>query len=163
MHMNAGAWRKSLGDYVEWIRCLDRQGNIHTVPHDELQLGYRKCGYLQDRFVVEAAFSVKPGDPALIRQEREEIREKRAWMAGYRSAGSAFKNPVDDHAGRLLEKAGMRGTGIGGAHVFEGHGNFITADGDATASDVRALISRGRVAVASKFGVALETEVRILW
>ena len=163
MHMNAGAWRQSLGDHVLWVRCLNSEGNEEMVDRAELQLGYRHCGYLQNRYVIEAAFQVQPGNPESIRAEREEIRQKRAWMAGYRSAGSAFKNPVDDHAGRLLEKAGMRGVQIGGAKVYEGHGNFITAQDGATASDVRALICTGRSAVRHAFGIELETEVRILF
>lgn len=162
MHMNAGAWRQSLGDHVLWVRGLDPQGREQVVDRERLQLGYRHCGYLENHYVIEAAFRVATGDPERIEAEREAIRKKRAWMSGYRSAGSAFKNPVDEHAGRLLEKAGMRGKRIGGAAVFEGHGNFITASEGASASDVRALIGLGRMAVSDAFGVHLETEVRVI-
>jgi UDP-N-acetylmuramate dehydrogenase len=162
MHMNAGAWRQSLGDHVLWVRGLDPQGREQVVDRERLQLGYRHCGYLKNHYVIEAAFRVATGDPEQIDAEREAIRKKRAWMSGYRSAGSAFKNPVDEHAGRLLEKAGMRGKRIGGAAVFEGHGNFITASEGASASDVRALIGLGRMAVSDAFDVHLETEVRVI-
>ena len=162
MQMNAGAWGKCLGDHLEWIRCLDRQGEETIVPSNALDLGYRSCEFLRERYCIEAAFRVKPGERSAIADERAEIRERRAWMAGYRSAGSFFKNPGEEKAGRLLEAVNMHHQRVGGAWIGTHHANFIIVENNATAADVRALAQKGRIAVAEAFAVDLEPEVKYL-
>src|SRR5690606_37381073 len=81
---------------------------------------------------------------------------------GAASCGSVFRNPPGDHAGRLVEEAGMKGERIGGAVVSDKHANFILNTGGATAADIEALIERVRNEVEVQFGVRLELEVRIL-
>ena len=78
------------------------------------------------------------------------------------SCGSVFRNPPGDHAGRLIESAGLKGSRIGGAVVSEKHANFIVNDGDATAADVEQLIERVRTEVEKASGVRLELEVRVV-
>ncbi len=160
MQMNAGAWGECLGDHLEWIRCLNPDGEVAIVPADGLDLGYRRCTFLRERVLIEAAFRVRAGDPEAMKARRLEIRARRAWMAGYRSAGSYFKNPDGDKAGRLLEAVGMHGARVGGAWIGTHHANFVIVDAAATASDVRALTERGRAAVRARFGIELEPEVK---
>jgi UDP-N-acetylmuramate dehydrogenase len=81
---------------------------------------------------------------------------------GAASCGSVFRNPPGDHAGRLIEEAGLKGARVGGAVVSEKHANFIVNTGGATAADIEALIERVRNEVEMQFGVRLELEVRIL-
>lgn len=162
MQMNAGAWGHCLGDSLAWVRCLDRQGEVRTVERDALDLGYRRCEFLKSRYVIEAAFHVRAGDPAVIAAERSDIRERRQWMSGHRSAGSFFKNPQGEKAGRLLEAVGMHGRRVGGAVIGTHHANFVIVENGATSADVRALTQQGLSAVAEKFDVQLEPEVKYL-
>jgi UDP-N-acetylmuramate--alanine ligase len=162
MQMNAGAWGGCLGDHLEWIRCLNRDGEPCIVRHSGLELGYRRCDFLRDRCLVEAAFRIRRGDASALAANRASIRERRAWMAGYRSAGSFFKNPDGDKAGRLLEAVGMHGERVGGAAIGTHHANFVIAELGTTAADVQALTERGRERVADQFGVDLEPEVKFM-
>lgn len=162
MQMNAGAWGSGLGDHLKWIRCLNHAGEACIVPREGLDLGYRRCEFLKTRYMIEAAFTVQPGDPAAIAARRLDIRARRAWMAGYRSAGSFFKNPEGAKAGKLLEDIGMHGRRVGGAVIGTHHANFVTTDASATAADVQALTHWGREAVRERFGIELEPEVKFL-
>jgi UDP-N-acetylmuramate dehydrogenase len=76
--------------------------------------------------------------------------------------GSTFKNPADDHAGRLIEQAGLKGYCIGGAKVSEQHANFLINVGNATAADVLALVEHVQAEVERQFGTALELEIELL-
>ena len=162
LHGNAGADSQAIGDRVLWVRTLDRTGERATLTRKELDFAYRACPCLMDRIVVEAAFALEPGDPTLIRRTRNELAERRAWMKGLRSAGSIFKNPPGDHAGRLIEQAGMKGFAIGGARVFDRHANVIVTEAGARASDVLALIECIRDEVERRFGVRLEPEIVVM-
>jgi UDP-N-acetylmuramate dehydrogenase len=162
VRMNAGAWKHCIGERLEWIRCLNREGVPAIVRGDDLGVVYRNCRALEDAVMVEAALSVEAAPAERTREARGAIAERRAWMRGYRSAGSVFKNPQGDYAGRLLEAAGFQGARLGGAATAASHANFLyTVDG-ATGSDVRALIARMQTAVAARFGVVLEPEVKLL-
>ena len=105
---------------------------------------------------------LEPGNREKSEKEMKELLQTRAAKQPleYPSAGSVFKNPEGDHAGRLVEVSGCRGMEIGGAQVSEKHGNFIINKGGATAADVLALIEKVQSVVESKHGVRLETEVR---
>lgn len=163
MHMNAGAWGHNLGERVVWIRSLNSSGQFRMVAKSGLELSYRRCGHLASNYYIEGAYRLTPGDRGTIRRQREAIRARRAWMSGHRSAGSGFKNPPGDKAGRLLQAVGMNGRRIGGAQVYPGHANFITTVDGASASDVRALMETGRAAVEAAAGIRLASEVKVLW
>lgn len=162
VRMNAGAWGKETGNHLSWIRCLKKDGCVHIVEQKELETAYRDCLSLHESVLIEAAFLLKEGELASIEQEMAEALEKRTWMPVSRCAGSVFKNPQGDSAGRLLEEAGMKSARIGGAVVSAEHANVLVTEEHATASDVEALICRMQAAVAFRFGVELEPEVKIL-
>jgi UDP-N-acetylmuramate--alanine ligase len=162
VRMNAGAWGKEIGNYVSWIRCLKKDGSVHIVDRKELGAVYRDCLSLRESVMIEAAFAVPEGEAAVIRQTMDESMGRRSWMPNSCCAGSIFKNPEGDSAGRLLEQAGMKSTRIGGAEVSAAHANILVAGKDATASDVEALIQKMQAAVAFRFGVELEPEIKIL-
>jgi len=124
-----------------------------------LEIGYRFCRGVCDKIVLDVAFRTVAEDPAVIGERRAEIAGRREWMKGVRSAGSVFLNPPGDHAGRLLEEAGVKGRRVGGAAVSERHANMIVTDPGATAADVRALLEIARADVHAKFGVELQPEL----
>ena len=159
--MNAGAWNRSLSEHVSRIRCLNSDGTECTVGQSALGFGYRRCSALANRTAVEVCLTVESGDRETVRKRRADFRARRSWMRGLRSAGSVFRNPESgDSAGRLLERAGMKGVAIGGAEISKVHANIIVAGRGAVASDVRALVETARMSVESQFGIRLEPELR---
>jgi len=159
--MNAGAWGSTVGEQVSWIRCLNRSGTECILRQWDLEWCYRDCPTLDSRVVVEAAFSVVVDDPQAIAERRDGLAAKRGWLRGKRSAGSVFKNPEGDFAGRLLEDAGLKGCCVGGARVAREHANVIETLSGATASDVMALMAKMREAVQEKRGIRLQPEIAV--
>jgi UDP-N-acetylmuramate dehydrogenase len=87
---------------------------------------------------------------------------RRGWMKGLHSAGSIFRNPPGNIAGRLIEQAGLKGRHIGGARICEQHANVFVTDAGATASDVLALMETARATVRRQFNLSLVPEIRLL-
>lgn len=161
--MNAGAWGGETWPYVEAVETVDRNGVLRERPPEDYRIGYRSVEGPNGEWFVAARFVFEDGDGEAARQRvRELLAERnRAQPTGVRSCGSVFRNPPGDHAARLIEAAGLKGTRIGGASVSDKHANFIINHGDATAADVEALIERVRSEVEAAGGVRLEPEVRI--
>ena len=159
---NAGAWSKAIADVLEWVRFLDQDNRMCTVKRANLDFAYRACPALRDQVIVEVALRLTPGDAAAIRRERAGIAERRTWMKGLRSAGSAFKNPPGAYAGRLIEQAGLKGFAVGGAMVSPQHANIIVTQPGARASDVLAVLETVRAEVHRRSGIRLEPEIKIL-
>lgn len=165
VRMNAGAWGFQLGDFVAEVVALDSSGaTIMKRPGgpDGPVFGYR-CSSNLGGIVLEVALKIGVRlDSCEISARRREIAAAREWMRGLRCAGSIFKNPDGDKAGRLIESAGLKGFRVGGAAVSQRHANVITADDGALASDVLALIEIVRSRVRATSGVDLEPEVVVL-
>ncbi|MEW6771381.1 MAG: UDP-N-acetylmuramate dehydrogenase [Bacillota bacterium] len=163
--MNAGANGAAMADVVEKVTVVDYEGNECVLEHAEIGFGYRRSRLQELKaVVVEIVLHLTPDDPREIRRRSEEClrRRKVTQPLEYPSAGSVFKNPPGDAAGRLIELAGAKGLRIGDAMVSERHANFIVNLGNARARDVLALIGRVREMVREKFGVTLELEVKVL-
>ncbi len=158
---NSGAWGQAIGDRIAWIRALNANGQEVTLPRTELNFAYRSCPALQGLVIVEVGLQLQPGDPETLRQSRANIATRRTWMKGLRCAGSVFRNPPGDYAGRLIEAAGLKGLSIGGAAISERHANVIAAGPEATASDILALLETARGSVERQTGIRLETEIDI--
>jgi UDP-N-acetylenolpyruvoylglucosamine reductase len=169
---NAGAFGASLGDVLERVEVLTREGEVRSLARGELAFGYRRSS-LQDvgDVVVRAWFRVEADDRERLREARRDIlqarREKHPDWRVLPTAGSFFKNLPPEHdggrrhaAGVLLEQAGAKGMREGGAHVFEKHANIVIAGPGAMAREVARLTSRMAAAVKEKFGLDLEPEVR---
>lgn len=167
VRMNAGGAFGQIADVVARVHVLDPSGNRHALVPDELQFGYRWSN-LGGLIVVEVELTLTPDDPETLRSRLKEVmaHKKDAQPLADRSAGCVFKNPEVDGervgAGRLIDKAGLKGERIGGASVSERHGNFIVVEDGATAADVIALIERVRTRVREHCGVELEQEV-VVW
>lgn len=140
---------------------------VRTVHPGELRYGYRSSSLRADQVVVGAAFGLRPGD---ARASREEIRNIVAWrrehQPGGQNAGSVFVNPAGappaNSAGWLVEASGLKGARVGSAEVSPKHANFIQATAGGSADDVMALVDHVRSEVHRRFGVLLDTEVRLV-
>ena len=161
---NAGARGESFGDCVRAVRAVAADGNFITLRREELGFGYRRSALPRDAVVVEVELELEPGEPARIAALSEEFMEKRraSQPTGMRSAGSVFKNPPGDAAGRLIDAAGVAGRTCGGASVWAKHANFIVNNGGASARDVVALMELVEREVQERFGVRLEREIRVI-
>ena len=167
---NAGAHDAEVAGILESAKVLDAAGGEASVPMAELALAYRDSRFKHPpitaaaELVIEATFRLAPADPDTIKGRLDEIRHWRQahQPLGLPSAGSVFRNPPGDSAGRLIDAAGLKGTRVGGAIVSEKHANFIVNDRKGTATDVRRLMDHVRAEVAARSGIALEFEVEFL-
>ena len=163
--MNAGAYGGEMKDVLTEVTVMNAEGDIFTLPTEELELGYRTsiiktAGYI----VLEAKIRLKEGDPEVIRETMKDLTIRRTTKQPleYPSAGSTFKRPEGYFAGKLIMDSGLAGYQVGGAPVSEKHCGFVINAGDATARDVRTLMDNVRDIVYKKYGVTLEPEVKFL-
>ncbi|HXJ64212.1 MAG TPA: UDP-N-acetylmuramate dehydrogenase [Actinomycetota bacterium] len=165
VRMNAGAHGHSLSEVVRQVDVfLLGAGEARTIPADEAGFVYRNSALPADGVVVAAALGLRPGDPGEIRAAMDEARDwrRRTQPLAEPNCGSVFKNPPGDHAARMVESLGLKGTAVGGAQVSEKHANFIVARPGALAADVVALIRTVQERVADGYGVRLEPEVHLV-
>jgi UDP-N-acetylmuramate dehydrogenase len=165
--MNAGCHGGETWRYVERVLMLKRNGEQVLRTADDFAIGYRHAGlkHSSDEIFAGAWFRFPAGDVEAARARLRELLERRIATQPLHlpNAGSVFRNPPGDHAARLIEAAGLKGTQIDGAQVSEKHANFIVnREGAATASAIEMLIGRIQAEVAEKFGVVLVREVRIV-
>ena len=167
---NAGAHGADVAAVLESAALLLGDGSEAVVPAADLALTYRHSR-LKDanppgssnpvEIVLATTFRLAPADPAEIKTKLDEIRTWRRehQPLGIPSAGSVFRNPDGDSAGRLVDAAGLKGYRQGGAAVSEKHANFIVNDRKGTAADVRRVAEHARAAVLQRAGVELVFEV----
>ncbi len=163
--MNAGIAEREMKDVVESIEVLLPEGrNPLQLSCDELRFRYRALDLPRGAVVVSARFRTSPDDPAEVQERmRAHLEHRRRTQPVDRlTCGSVFKNPEGDHAGRLIEAAGLKGARVGDAEISTVHANFIVNRGRAAASDVLRLIERAHSEVLRRFGVDLEPEVHVL-
>ncbi len=162
--MNAGAYGGQLSDVlIDALVYLN--GEVVTLTREEMQMGYRTTRPLKEGGVVlSARFELVPGDKDEIGERMKDLnaRRREKQPLSFPSAGSTFKRPEGYFAGALIEQAGLKGLSVGGAQVSEKHAGFVINTGDATAADILSLIKKVQDAVYDRFGVQLETEVRIV-
>jgi UDP-N-acetylmuramate dehydrogenase len=161
---NAGAFGGAIADHLVAVRMVTHEGTEEAMVRDRLQFAYRRSSLPEGCVVLEATFDLTPGDPVEIRRRVSGnlLQRNRSQPVEWRSAGSVFKNPPGDYAGRLVEKAGLKGIRIGGACISPKHGNFIINLGGATAADVLTLVELMQRRVQDEMGVELELEVRVV-
>ena len=160
---NAGAHGAETAAVLESATLLRADGSEVVVAAPALDFRYRHSRLKDhpEEIVLAAAFRLEPADPAVIAGRLDEIRRWRRehQPLGLPSAGSVFRNPPDDSAGRLIDSLGLKGRRIGGAVVSERHANFIVNDRQGTASDVRRLAETVQAEVRERLGIELELEI----
>jgi UDP-N-acetylmuramate dehydrogenase len=165
VHGNAGAFGTETADVLVDAELMDLNGDTWSSRVDELGYAYRTSS-LQGTPIVclRARFRGRLGDrTTAVRRIKEMANERiKKQPLAQPNTGSIFRNPPGDHAGRLIEAAGLKGRRIGGAMVSEKHANFIVNVGDASADDVRALMSVCQEEVARRFDVKLVPEVELV-
>lgn len=165
VRMNAGGHGRETREVLQSARVVDLRGDGLAVDRSlaELALGYRSSTLAPHEVVVGATFAVVADEPAACEARIAKIvRWRREHQPGGANAGSVFRNPPGDSAGRIIESAGLKGLRIGGAVVSEKHANFIQAAPDATAADVRTLVFEVQRRVADATGVMLQPELHFV-
>ena len=167
---NAGAHESDVAAILETARVLGADGSEGVLPVDQLALGYRDSRFKHvapgapAELILEATFRLAPAEPGTIKERLDDIRRWRQahQPIGLPSAGSVFRNPPGESAGRLIDAAGLKGLRSGGAIVSEKHANFIVNDRKGSAADVRGLAERVRDEISTRYGVTLEFEIEFL-
>lgn len=163
--MNAGAYGGEMKDVLEKIGYLDAEGNICEMVNENASMGYRTSIFSDSELIVlYCTVRLRKGDKEEISATMNELNAKRREKQplSLPSAGSTFKRPEGYFAAKLIEDAGLKGFTMGGAAVSEKHSGFVVNIGDATAEDVRKLMSHVKKTVYEKFDVSLEPEVKFL-
>lgn len=162
---NAGAYNKDIFDSLVSIKVLDESLNVKELKKEEIKHTYRHTELKEKPWIVlEATFKLEKGnkEESLKLIEDRKIRRRATQPLDMPSAGSVFRNPENDHAGRLIEAAGLKGKKIGGAMVSLKHANFIVNTGTATSNDIKNLIKLVHTQVKEKFNVDLVLEQEII-
>lgn len=162
--MNAGAFGGEMARVVRFVHGVTQDGERAALTRDEVGFAYRRTS-LPPRFIITRVdFELSYGDHSALQARVAELHEKRASRQPRElpNAGSIFKNPPGQFAGRLLETAGLKGARVGGAAFSCRHANFIVNLGGARAGEVLELIEMARARVREATGVSLETEVKLV-
>ncbi len=162
LRMNAGCYGRETKDVLVEAVVLDRQGNRHVIPAQEMGFSYRHTSVPPDFIFIEALFQGAAGDPIEITARMDEITRSRESTQPIRerTGGSTFRNPDGFKAWQLIDAAGGRGARRGGAQVSELHCNFLINKGGATAADLEGLGEDMRARVREQSGVELQWEIK---
>ncbi|MCZ7407805.1 UDP-N-acetylmuramate dehydrogenase [Parvimonas micra] len=166
IYMNAGAYGGEMKDIVESVEVLDLDNfELRELKNEELEFSYRKSIIQRRNYIVTTIkLKLQKGNKEKINAVYEDLRERRnsKQPLNFGSAGSTFKRPEGHFASKLIEDAGLKGYHINDAWVSEKHSGFVVNKGNASYKEVMELIEYVQKVVFEKFGVKLETEVRIL-
>jgi UDP-N-acetylmuramate dehydrogenase len=164
VRINAGSYGSEIFDLLVSVGLVSRAGERRDVAASEIPHGYRWTALIElDDVVASATLRLRAAAPEAIRARMAEVAAKRREaLPPQPNAGSIFRNPLGDFAGRLLEACGLKGRRIGGAEVSTVHANVVVNRGGATAGDVRALMAEMQRAVRDRFGVELVPEIEVL-
>lgn len=164
VRINAGAYGGEIFDVLESVRLVSREGQARTAAAEGLAHGYRRTGLIETGEIVAwAVLALTPAPREQIEAKTRTVAQKRRGaLPSEPNAGSVFKNPPGDYAGRLIEACGLKGTRGGGALISERHANVVVNAGGATAVDVLSLMKLMRDRVREQFGVTLVPEVELL-
>ncbi|HEV8598058.1 MAG TPA: UDP-N-acetylmuramate dehydrogenase [Gemmatimonadales bacterium] len=170
--MNAGCHGGQWADVTTAVTVADRAGELRIIPAGDIQFTYRRSG-LEGMLILEAEVRLRRGEPKELSAEVQRLFAWRQQGTPFNQpcCGSVFKNPEPPAppgwsrawtAGSLLEAAGLKGTRVGGAEISSLHANYFVNTGTATSRDVRELIANAAARIRERFGVTLETEVKLI-
>jgi len=163
--MNAGAYNGELKDFVEWVEVLNENLEIQRLTKNEMDFGYRHSCLEEKGFIaIRAKLKLSIGKQDEIDFNMKDFAERRRTKQplDMPSAGSTFRRPEGNYAGKLVEEAGLRGFRIGGASVSELHAGFVVTNGDSNASEIYELIRYIQKTVLDNSGILLKPEVKLV-
>lgn len=165
VHMNAGCHGSETAEWLVTARLLDlATAEVSERAPSDLEMSYRHSNLGGSDMVISARFRTEQSTRS---QAESRIREVTLWRrlhqpGGTLNAGSAFKNPPGDSAGRIIDSLGLKGLAVGAVEVSERHANFFVAGAGATASEIRSLVEEVQRRVEEATGILLEPELRFV-
>ncbi|MBI4650648.1 UDP-N-acetylmuramate dehydrogenase [Candidatus Desantisbacteria bacterium] len=164
VYNNAGAFGQSMGNIVSEIEIVKIDGEIKKISASELVFLYRKCKIPVSGIITKIKLALKrEPSSSILKKMRENVESRnKTQPADFASAGSIFKNPEGDSAGRIIEHLGLKGKTCGNAQISQKHANFIINTGGARANDVLELIELIKKTVYEKMGIKLDMEIEII-
>jgi UDP-N-acetylmuramate dehydrogenase len=162
--MNAGSWGQEMKGVINEVTILKDRGIVEKRDSLRLNFTYRGLDLNTGQIILNARLNLEFDNPALIRKKvvSNMQRRKERFPVDMPSAGSIFKNPKGDYAGRLIDAVGLKGKTIGGAMISSKHANFIVNKGNASSSDILALMDLAVVKVRDMFNIQLLPEIKVV-
>lgn len=165
IYMNAGAYGGEIKDVLQSAEFIDLNGEVSTYLIDQMNLSYRHSIFQSNNYIItKGIFQLKKGNKADIEAKMADLmnRRKNKQPLEYPNAGSTFKRPEGQFAGKLIQDCGLKGYTFGGAMVSEKHSGFVINYDNATSDDVKKVIEHVQKTVLDKTGYFLDCEVRII-
>ncbi len=161
---NAGAFGYEIKDVIKCVTVMDETGFFTRLNRDEIEFGYRRAGFSENEVIINAQIILKKDDKRLVAEKINgfEAKKRDTQPLSEVSAGSVFKNPPGDYAGRLIEESGCKGMRERGIEVSKKHANFFLNRGGGSASDFLRLMDKVNSKVRNNFSIELEPEIRII-
>jgi UDP-N-acetylmuramate dehydrogenase len=160
--MNAGAFDSEMATVTETALLMNKNGEFANMSREELGFSYRHSIAKDKPYIfLSATLCLGKGDKKQIKEKMASLAVKRREKQPleYASAGSTFKRPAGNYAGKLIMEAGLRGYRVGGAGVSEKHCGFVVNYGNASAADIHAVITEVQARVQANCGIMLEPEI----
>ena len=162
--MNAGAWGGEISENLIHVELINSKNEIKNILKKDLNFSYRKSSFQNDDILLSAKFDLKKADENIIHENfiKAQSGRKNTQPLNQRSAGSLFKNPENNSAGKLLDDAGLKGFSIGDAMISDKHANFFINNGEASSDDMVSLIKKAHREVLERFKINLSLEVKLM-
>lgn len=162
--MNAGAHKSETWEFVKQVTTIDKTGKLRQRAPEDFTVDYRFVGMPKGEWFASATLEFEAGEAENELDEIKSLLKRRneTQPTNQPCAGSVFRNPEGDYAGRLIEAMGLKGFKLGGAQVSEKHANFIVNDGSASAADIENLILLVQQKVEVEYGIKLTPEVHVV-
>jgi len=162
--MNAGAWGGEISENLISVELINSKNQLKKIPKENINFSYRNSSFDRNDILLSAEFDLKKAKKDLIKENfsKAQIGRTSSQPLDKRSAGSLFKNPKNNSAGKLIDDAGLKGLSIGGAKISEKHANFFINDGNASSKDMLKIIKKAHREVKKQFNIDLSLEVKLL-
>tara|TARA_X000000368_G_scaffold224819_1_gene177467 strand:+ start:185 stop:1114 length:930 start_codon:yes stop_codon:yes gene_type:complete len=162
--MNAGAWGGEISENLVSVELISSKNELKKLLKEEINFSYRKSSFDKDDILLSADFNLRKAKEDIINENfvKAQTGRKDSQPLNKRSAGSLFKNPKDNSAGKLIDEAGLKGYSIGDAKISDKHANFFINNGKASSDDMLNLIKKAHNTVKEQFSIKLELEVKLM-